>query len=71
MFLGHHWAVYGKTEIKTLLNEQSELYKFIHDQTIRLINHGLTPSEIAEKITLPQRLAKYNVMPWVLRKRIA
>lgn len=56
MFLGHHWAVYGKTEIKTLLNEQSELYKFIHDQTIRLINHGLTPSEIAEKITLPQGL---------------
>lgn len=56
MFLGHHWAVYGNEEIKNFLEEQSDLYKFIHDQTIRLINHGLTPAEIAEKIELPEKM---------------
>jgi alkyl sulfatase BDS1-like metallo-beta-lactamase superfamily hydrolase len=35
---------------------QRDLYKFAHDQTIRLLNHGLTATEIAETITLPASL---------------
>src|SRR5262249_37680358 len=33
-----------------------DTYKFAHDQTIRLMNHGLTASEIAETIRLPKSL---------------
>jgi alkyl sulfatase BDS1-like metallo-beta-lactamase superfamily hydrolase len=39
------------------LKKQRDLYKYIHDQTLRLANHGLTPLEIAEEIALPPTLA--------------
>jgi alkyl sulfatase BDS1-like metallo-beta-lactamase superfamily hydrolase len=39
-----------------MITEQRDLYKFAHDQTIRLMNHGLTASEIAETIKLPESL---------------
>ena len=39
-----------------MIRQQRDLYKFAHDQTIRLINHGLTASEIAETIRLPASL---------------
>ena len=39
-----------------MIRQQRDLYKFAHDQTIRLINHGLTASEIAETIRLPANL---------------
>ena len=35
---------------------QRDTYKFIHDQTLRLANAGLTPREIAEQIELPEAL---------------
>src|ERR1700760_1283043 len=52
----HHWPVWGKARIDTMIRQQRDLYKFAHDQTIRLMNHGLTAAEIAETIRLPQRL---------------
>src|SRR5258707_9912400 len=39
-----------------MIRQQRDLYKFAHDQTIRLMNHGLTASEIAETIKLPASL---------------
>ena len=39
-----------------MLRQQRDLYKFAHDQTIRLMNHGLTATEIAETIKLPASL---------------
>jgi len=39
-----------------MIRQQRDLYKFAHDQTIRLMNHGLTASEIAETIRLPNSL---------------
>jgi alkyl sulfatase BDS1-like metallo-beta-lactamase superfamily hydrolase len=39
-----------------MIRQQRDLYKFAHDQTIRLMNHGLTASEIAEAIRLPASL---------------
>jgi alkyl sulfatase BDS1-like metallo-beta-lactamase superfamily hydrolase len=39
------------------LTGQRDLYKYIHDQTLRLANRGLTPREIAEELTLPDSLA--------------
>jgi alkyl sulfatase BDS1-like metallo-beta-lactamase superfamily hydrolase len=52
----HHWPVWGVERIDTMIRQQRDLYKFAHDQTIRLMNHGLTASEIAEMIKLPASL---------------
>ena len=52
----HHWPVWGPERIDTMIRQQRDLYKFAHDQTIRLMNHGLTASEIAETIRLPASL---------------
>jgi alkyl sulfatase BDS1-like metallo-beta-lactamase superfamily hydrolase len=52
----HHWPVWGNERIDTMIRQQRDLYKFAHDQTIRLMNHGLTATEIAETIKLPASL---------------
>ncbi|WP_298377626.1 alkyl sulfatase dimerization domain-containing protein [uncultured Bradyrhizobium sp.] len=52
----HHWPVWGKERIDTMIRQQRDLYKYAHDQTIRLMNHGLNAAEIAETIRLPQSL---------------
>ena len=52
----HHWPVWGVDRIDTMIRQQRDLYKFAHDQTIRLMNHGLTATEIAETIRLPASL---------------
>ena len=52
----HHWPVWGKERIDKMIRQQRDLYKFAHDQTIRLMNHGLTATEIAETIKLPASL---------------
>ncbi|HKO73156.1 MAG TPA: alkyl sulfatase dimerization domain-containing protein [Bradyrhizobium sp.] len=52
----HHWPVWGRQRIDTMIRQQRDLYKFAHDQTIRLMNHGLTATEIAETIKLPASL---------------
>jgi len=52
----HHWPVWGGERIDTMIRQQRDLYKFAHDQTIRLMNHGLTAAEIAETIRLPKSL---------------
>ncbi|MCZ6655628.1 MAG: MBL fold metallo-hydrolase [Planctomycetota bacterium] len=57
MFASHHWPTWGNTEVRALLAKQRDLYRYIHDQTLRLANHGLTPREIAEEIELPRSLA--------------
>lgn len=53
----HHWPVWGNDRIVAFLAKQRDLYKFIHDQSVRLLNHGLTPTEIAEQLKLPPSLA--------------
>lgn len=52
----HHWPTWGRDEAVAYLGRQRDLYKYIHDQTLRLANHGYTPDEIAERITLPDEL---------------
>jgi len=53
----HHWPMWDNARIVAFLKRQRDLYKFIHDQTVRLLNHGLTPTEIAEQLKLPPSLA--------------
>lgn len=52
----HHWPVWGKERIDSMIRQQRDLYKYAHDQTIRLMNHGLNAAEIAETIRLPSSL---------------
>ncbi|MEO8113022.1 MAG: MBL fold metallo-hydrolase, partial [Phenylobacterium sp.] len=57
LFASHHWPRWGSDEAARFLTTQRDLYKYIHDQTLRMANHGLTPREIAEALTLPPSLA--------------
>lgn len=53
----HHWPTWGNEEVTTLLKSQRDLYRFINDETLRMINHGYTRDEIAAKFKLPDTLA--------------
>ncbi len=53
----HHWPVWGADAVQDFLRCQHDLYKFIHDQSVRLLNMGRKPEEIAEEIALPAALA--------------
>jgi len=54
----HHWPVWGRAAIVDHLEAQRDLYKHIHDQTLRYMNKGWRPAEIAEAIDLPPGLAE-------------
>ena len=62
LFGSHHWPIWEQSNIDDFLNKHGDLYKYIHDQTLRYANMGYTPLEIAEKIQIPDNLAKefYN-----------
>jgi alkyl sulfatase BDS1-like metallo-beta-lactamase superfamily hydrolase len=57
LFAGHHWPLWGGERIVDYLKKQRDLYAYLHDQTLRLINRGLTGREIAETLELPPSLA--------------
>jgi len=58
MFATHHWPRWGRDQVLVYLAKQRDLYRYLHDQTLRLANHGLTAAEIAEIIELPPSLAE-------------
>ena len=55
-FASHHWPTWGTDQIITYLTQQRDLYAYLHDQTLRLINQGHIHSEIAEMIEMPPEL---------------
>ncbi len=55
-FASHHWPIWGRAEAIEFLEKQRDMYKYIHDQTLRLANHGYTKEEIAEQLRLPDSL---------------
>ncbi|WP_422016491.1 alkyl/aryl-sulfatase [Roseateles sp.] len=56
VFNSHQWPVWGEARIRHFIAAQADLYRFIHDQTVRGINAGLNAEEIAEQMRLPQAL---------------
>ena len=56
-FGSHHWPTWGNEEIVQFWKNQRNVYRYIHDETLRLANHGYTPQEIAEIVELPETLA--------------
>ena len=58
VFTSHHWPVWGPVDCREYLEKQRDMYQYLHDQTLRLANHGETMHEIAEQVELPPSLAK-------------
>ena len=56
VFASHHWPTWGHERAIRFLVEQRDLYAYLHDQTLRRMNQGLTGIEIAEEIQLPPAL---------------
>lgn len=54
----HHWPIWGNAKLLGYLARQRDLYKHIHDQTLRLAAHEMRPAEIAERLQLPETLAQ-------------
>lgn len=52
----HHWPVWGRQRIVDFMERQRDVYRYTHDQTVRMINAGMTSREIAETIRLPKSL---------------
>jgi alkyl sulfatase BDS1-like metallo-beta-lactamase superfamily hydrolase len=55
-FQSHHWPMWENAKIVDYWKKQRDLYKYIHDQSVNLMNKGYTGSEIAEMIELPPEL---------------
>ena len=61
VYFGQHtWPVWGNARIAEFITKHRDLYKYTHDQTVRLINAGHTPREIADMIKRPKSLASFS-----------
>ncbi|MGL6257807.1 alkyl/aryl-sulfatase [Vibrio sp. WXL210] len=58
-FQSHHWPKWGQANIVDYFKKQRDMYKYTHDQTVRLMNQGYIGSEISEIIQFPDEL-EYN-----------
>ncbi|HIG41345.1 MAG: alkyl sulfatase dimerization domain-containing protein [bacterium] len=56
LFAPHHWPSWGNDEINKHVAKQRDTYKFMHDQVLRLANHGYTIDEVGDMVELPQAL---------------
>ncbi|MGB9380043.1 alkyl/aryl-sulfatase [Candidatus Binatus sp.] len=52
----HNWPVWSGERVRGFLRKQRDAYKFVHDQTVRLMNYGYVGAEIAEMVKLPASL---------------
>jgi alkyl sulfatase BDS1-like metallo-beta-lactamase superfamily hydrolase len=58
VFASHHWPTWGRERAVEFLGLQRDLYAYLHDQTVRMLNQGLTGPEIAEAMQLPPTLER-------------
>ena len=56
LFASHHWPTWGTDNLVRYLRQQRDLYAYLHDQTVRMMNQGYVGSEIAEHLQLPPGL---------------
>src|SRR5262249_4244231 len=63
VFAQHHWPIWGNARLLDYLAKQRDAYKYLHDQTLRLMNHGLRAADIAERLAPPKSLER----EWHLR----
>ncbi len=60
MVPSHGQPVYGKEKVEEVLRMTRDGIQFVHDQTIRHMNKGLTPDELAEAVKFPPHLETYK-----------
>ncbi|OMC07060.1 alkyl sulfatase [Mycobacterium sp. SP-6446] len=58
VFASHHWPAWGRDDIVEFLSLQRDMYAYLHDQTLRLLNRGYTGVEIAEMFQMPPVLER-------------
>ncbi len=57
LFNSHGWPRWGNDNIREFVRSHRDAYKYLHDQSVRLMNAGHTEMEIGEQIALPESLA--------------
>ena len=60
LFTSHNWPRWGRQDVREFLTLQRDLYRWIHDQTMRHANHGMTALEIAEFLVLPDEFLAHE-----------
>lgn len=75
---GHTRPIIGAQKIQEILTNYRDAIQYVHDQSIRGINGGLTPDELAEQVKLPPHLAEapylqpfYGKVSWSVRSMFA
>ena len=58
VFASHHWPTWGRERAVEFLAMQRDMYLYLHDQTLRMINQGYNGAEIAELLETPPALAQ-------------
>ena len=58
LVMQHHWPVWGTARIGDYVAGQRDMYRYLHDQTLRLMSHGLTPREIGDQLMMPTALSR-------------
>ena len=56
----HGQPVSGAAKVEEVLRMTRDGIQYIHDQTVRHMNRGLTPDELVQAVTLPPHLAEYR-----------
>jgi alkyl sulfatase BDS1-like metallo-beta-lactamase superfamily hydrolase len=56
VFASHHWPTWGRERAVEFLAMQRDMYAYLHDQTLRLMNQGYVGAEIAEVLEMPPAL---------------
>ncbi len=59
----HAQIVAGMAEVSKVLTHYRDAMQYVHDQSVRLINMGFTPDEIAETVKLPDSVV---IEPWTV-----
>jgi hypothetical protein len=67
VFASHHWPTWGRERAVEFLAMQRDMYLYLHDQTLRMINQGYTGAEIAELLETPPALGRAVAHPRLLR----
>ena len=58
VFASHHWPTWGRERAVEFLEMQRDMYLYLHDQTLRMMNQGMTGAEIAEVMEYPRALSE-------------
>lgn len=58
LITSHFWPRWGSAKILDYLTAHRDMYKYLHDQSVRMMNDGLNGAEIADRLRLPEPLAK-------------